>query len=76
VGVNQTGVRYFCSFSDGVVRANPSAAIGYLRRHCNADKLDLPLAKHLRKKKRRHPQLSFLFQVFRGFAIRQTQEKG
>jgi len=28
VGVNQTGVRYFCSFADGVVRVNPSAAIG------------------------------------------------
>jgi hypothetical protein len=27
VGVNQTGVRYFCSFSDAVVRANPSASI-------------------------------------------------
>jgi hypothetical protein len=26
--VNQTGVRYFCSFSDGVVRVNPSASIG------------------------------------------------
>lgn len=24
---NQTGVRYFCSFADGVVRANPTTAI-------------------------------------------------
>ena len=28
VGVNQTGVRYFCSFADGVVRVNASSAIG------------------------------------------------
>ena len=43
---NQTGVRYFCSFADAVVRYS-GAAICDLRRHRNPAAVSLDLAKYL-----------------------------